>query len=268
MILSVAPSGARKTKKHHPALPLSAKEIGRDAARCREAGAAMIHLHVRDDHGRDSLDPDAFRAAIDAVRREAGNDFLIQISTKAIGIHAPGAQMAVVGDVAPEAFSISIREILPDASLEPVVARFFHFEASRGTLVQYILYDLNDLLRFESLVARGVLPVRNASQLFVLSGVSATPNSPTNALLQYFSVRTIGLPWAVCAFDPHEAGCGALAAALGGHPRVGFENNLFLPGGELAPDNAALVANMARLASTIGRPLASPDAARALFRVS
>ncbi|MEM9490613.1 MAG: 3-keto-5-aminohexanoate cleavage protein [Myxococcota bacterium] len=71
--------------------------------------------------------------------------------------------------------------------------------------------------------------------------------------------------WAACAFGPQEAACVVTAAALGGHVRVGFENNLHLPDGTQAPDNAAILANIAGAMSAIGRPLADPDTARAII---
>lgn len=266
LILIVAPNGARRTRRDHPAIPLNADDLGREAALCREAGAAMIHLHVRDTDGGHILDADAYQAAIAAIRREAGPDLLIQITTEAIGMYAPGAQMAVVGEVAPEAFSVAIREILPNETLEPAVAGFLAGEAARDTLIQYILYDVADLARFEALLARGIVPAQNASVLFVLGRYTVGQVSEPSDLLPFLSARTVELPWAVCAFGRREAACATLAATLGGHARVGFENNTALPDGRMAPDNAALVRAVADAATAFGRATASPDAARAILR--
>ncbi len=266
LILTVAPNGARRTKRDHPAIPIGADELGREAARCREAGAAMIHLHVRDADGGHVLDADGYRDAIAAVKREAGADMLIQITTEAVGMYAPGAQMAVVGDVKPEAFSVAIREILPDDTLEPAVARFLAGEAARETLIQYILYDVADLRRFEALVARGIVPETTASQLFVLGRYTAGQVSAPADLLPFLEARTLAMPWAVCAFGAREAACAVLAATLDGHARVGFENNTALPDGTSAPGNASLVCAVATSAAAFGRRAATPDEARAIFR--
>lgn len=265
LIVTVAPNGARRTKIDHPAIPLTADEIGREAAICREAGAAMIHLHVRDADGRHVLDASAYEDAIAAVKREAGADMLIQITTEAVGIYAPGAQMAVVGDVAPEAFSIALREILPNEALEPPVARFLAGEATRRTLIQYILYDTGDLARFESLLARGIVPPTDASVLYVLGRYTPGQVSAPTDLLPFLAAATHELPWAVCAFGAREAACTTAAAALGGHARVGFENNLAAPDGSPASGNAALVAAVATAARAFGRPIADPDTARTIF---
>lgn len=266
LILCVAPNGARKMRKDHAAIPLTADEIGREAALCREAGAAMIHLHVRAADGSHVLDADAYARAITAVRREAGADMLIQITTEAVGIFAPGAQMAVVGDVAPEAFSLALREILPNEALELPVAGFLAGEAARDTLIQYILYDLADLARFEALVARGVVPTHNASVLYVLGRYTPGQVSAPTDLLPFLAGASHGLPWAVCAFGRREAACAAAAAALDGHARVGFENNMHLPDGRIAAGNAPLVAAVATAATAFGRRAASPDEARSIFR--
>src|ERR671917_2716010 len=105
LIITVAPNGARRGKADHLAIPLTPAEIGVEAARCQEAGAAMIHLHVRDAEGRHSLDPDLYRAAIAAVRREAGSDLIVQVTTEAVGLYAPEEQIAAMRALEPEAFS-------------------------------------------------------------------------------------------------------------------------------------------------------------------
>ncbi len=84
-------------------------------------------------------------------------------------------------------------------------------------------------------------------------------------LLPFLAVHDRATPWAVCAFGPREAACALTAAALGGHVRVGFENNLYLPDGTLAPDNAALARNAAAGVALCGRALASADAIRTMF---
>ena len=81
-MIAVAPNGARKQKADHPALPLSSAELAETAMQCRDAGACMIHLHVRDARGRHSLDTDAYRQAITAVRDAVGPDMIIQITTE------------------------------------------------------------------------------------------------------------------------------------------------------------------------------------------
>lgn len=265
VILINAPNGARRLKVDHPAIPLAPDEIAREAAKARDAGAAMIHLHVRDRAGGHLLDADAYREASAAIHREAGADMLVQITTEAVGIYAPQAQMAVVEVARPEAFSVALRELLPEDADERAAAAFLAREARLGTLVQHILYDSADLVRFQALVARGVIPTRHASVLFVLGRYVAGQQSSPRDLVPILAGYTLALPFALCAFGRQEAACVTAAMACGGHARVGFENNLDLPDGTRAPDNAALVAAAAAGARAIGLRPATPDEARAIF---
>lgn len=267
-IIAVAPNGARRLKADHPAIPLTPDEIGIDAARARDAGAAMVHMHVRDAQGLHVLDGDLYRRATAAVRREAGPDMIVQITTEAVGRYRPEEQIAVVRAVRPEAFSVAVREILPEDGsglAEADVAAFFAQEERRGALIQYILYDAADLVRFEALVARGVLCARGASTLLVLGRYVAGQVADPADILPFLAARTLRLPWAVCAFGERESAAALCAGILGGHARVGFENNLLLPNGDAARDNAELVANVASAARGLGLPIADATQAREIF---
>src|SRR5687768_3548625 len=82
--IGVAPNGGRKTKADHPALPLTARELAETAARCRDAGATMMHVHVRDRDGKHLLDADAYRTALDAIRSEVDEALVLQITSEAL----------------------------------------------------------------------------------------------------------------------------------------------------------------------------------------
>lgn len=266
VILAVAPNGARKTKADHPALPIAPAEIAATALACRAAGAAMIHLHVRDAEGRHSLDVAAYRAASEAVRDAVGRDLVIQVTSEAVGVYSPEAQMAMVRALRPEAVSLAIREIVPDAAGEAAAGEFLAWLRAEGVLPQYILYSDDDLRRFDDLVARGVVPAGRQAVLFVLGRYAKDQTSEPKDLLPFLAANARGHLWAVCAFGPRETACAVAAAALGGHARVGFENNLHLPDGTLAPDNAALVAAVAEGLDAIGARPASAEEAREMMR--
>ena len=120
LIIAVAPNGARKTKADHPALPITPEELAETAARCLDAGASMIHLHVRDDDQKHSLDVSAYRAAIAAIRARVGGELIIQVTTEAVGIYTPAQQMAMVQELEPEAVSLAVRELCPDDAHEEI----------------------------------------------------------------------------------------------------------------------------------------------------
>ncbi|MCP4385917.1 MAG: 3-keto-5-aminohexanoate cleavage protein, partial [Hyphomicrobiales bacterium] len=107
VLLAVAPNGARLRRTDHPALPMTPDELARTASACLEAGAAMIHLHVRDRHGAHVLDAELYRDAIRAVRSSVGTRMIVQITTEALGRYQQEHQIAVVAAVRPEAVSLA-----------------------------------------------------------------------------------------------------------------------------------------------------------------
>jgi uncharacterized protein (DUF849 family) len=264
-IIAVAPNGARKTKADHPALPMTTDEIAREAAACHAAGAALLHLHVRDKFGKHLLDAEAYRAAIAAIRREAGDDLVIQVTTEAVGIYRPAYQMAMVKEVRPEACSLAIRELVPNAAAEREAAAFFAWLAAHGVVPQYILYTAEEVRRFADLRTRGIVPAAAPFVLYVLGRYAPGQTSDPLDLAPFLAVAERGWHWAVCAFGHKEGTVALTAAVLGGHSRVGFENNLLLGDGRVAPGNAALVEQARRHAAAIGRPVADGAAARALL---
>ncbi|MCP5372586.1 MAG: 3-keto-5-aminohexanoate cleavage protein [Hyphomicrobiales bacterium] len=265
-VVSVAPNGAKRGKADHPALPVTADEVAEAAARCHAAGAALLHLHVRDRDGGHLLDADAYRAATAAVRARVGDGLIVQVTTEAVGIYTPDQQMAVVRDLRPEAATVAIRELVPDAAAEAAAGDFFAWMHRQRVMAQYILYSADDLAWFRDLRRRGVVPGARVSVLFVLGRYTRGQVSTPADLVPFLADPGDGSEtWSMCAFGPREGACALAAAALGGHARVGFENNMALNDGTPAPDNAALVAQAAAGAAALGRPLADAAAARDLW---
>ena len=265
LIIGVAPTGARLTRSDHPAVPLSPGEIAAAAAACRDAGAALLHLHVRDADGAHLLDADAYREATHAVRRAVGDDMIIQVSTDAVGRYSPEQQMAMVRELRPEAVSLAVREIVPDPAHERPAAAFLEWLRRERIMVQYIVYSPQGVTRFRDLRRRGVIPGERHFLLFVLGRYAMGQTSTPVDLLPFLMVADPNDAWAVCAFGPWENACALTAAALGGHSRVGFENNVYMSDGSLAPDNAALVAQFRAGAALLGRPVADGRRARSLI---
>ena len=266
LIIAVAPNGAYKSPADHPALPVSAQQIAHTAAACVNEGASMLHLHVRDPNGAHSLDADTYRHAIDAVRNALGDRLLIQVTTEAAGKFLAPAQMALVRELRPDCVSLAIRELVPDSASESAAAEFFAWVCEAGIIPQFILYSAAELRRYQALRERGVIPVLALPLLFVLGRYSAGQTSDPRGLLPFLDELSHEAPWMVCAFGTGEHRCAATAAALGGHVRVGFENNLALKDGSPAGSNADLVMQVRELAAALGRPLADGATARTLLR--
>lgn len=266
LIIAVAPSGARRTKKDHARLPITPEELAETAAACQAQGAAMLHLHVRDSDGAHLLDAHAYRAAISAIGKAVGRKLVLQITTEAVGRYRPGEQMSVVRAVLPEAVSLALKEIVPDASAEKEAADFFAWLRRERIMAQIVLYSPEELTRYYDLRNRGVIAEGPDFLLFVLGRYTQGQRSAPADLLPFLAVHAGTPPWAMCAFGALENACAVTAAALGGHVRVGFENNLLLADGAIAPDNAALVRQVAEGARQLARPLGNAEDLRALYR--
>jgi Uncharacterized conserved protein len=265
--IAVAPNGARRSKADHPRLPMTAAETARDAAEALEGGAAMIHLHVRDRNGAHTLDIDLYREAIAAVRAAVGDRLVVQITTEAVGRFTWREQIAVIDAVRPESVSIALREILPETGGdERAVAGLFARMERVGTLPQIIIYEAGELRRLADLFTRGILPAERIGILAV-AGRYSESGARESELDTYLGAGLALHPWMMCAFGPQEAAFMARACRHGGHARVGFENNLWLPDGSLAGSNAALVAATAEACAASGRPLATADDLRSIWTV-
>lgn len=265
LIVTVAPNGAYKQAADHAALPLTAESLASTAVRCVEAGAAMLHLHIRDARGLHSLDVEGYREALRVVRAAVGERMVLQVTSEAARVYRAPEQIAMVRALRPEAVSIGLRELDTEEIGRGGLAAFFGELARERTMTQVILYDAADLRRWQALRADGTVPEARWFLLFVLGRYSSTQTSDPLDLLPFLQAHDGGEPWAVCAFGAAEQACVTAAAAFGGHARVGFENNLRLRDGSLAPDNAALVAQAAETAAALGRPLATARDVRALF---
>ena len=265
LIITVAPNGAYKQAGDHAAVPLTAASLASTAKSCLDAGAAMLHLHIRDAQGRHSLDVQGYRDALQAVKSAVGDAMVLQVTSEAARVYQAPEQIAMVQALRPEAVSVSVRELDQPAIGEAGLSAFFGWLARERVMTQVILYDVADLLRWQDLRQRGVIPEAPWFLLFVLGRYSAGQTSNPRDLVPFVHAHTGPEPWAVCAFGATEHACVTAAAALGGHVRVGFENNLQLKDSQTAPDNAALVRQATEAAFSLGRPLASANDIRQRF---
>jgi 3-keto-5-aminohexanoate cleavage enzyme len=264
ILIAVAPNGARKGKHDNAALPITPLELAQTAVACAEAGAGMIHLHVRDAKGNHTLEPAAYRPAIKEIEAAVGDRMLIQVSSEAAGIYDAPRQIELMKQLAPHCISCGLREFVPDDSKLEIGADFFVELDNSGTLIQYILYSPEDVRWYEKLCRLGVIPGSKHLLLFVL-GRCETMQSHPNQLDDYVMALKRKSNWMVCAFGEQENLVMRRAAECGGHARIGFENNLQLPSGAPAPDNAALVKITVQSARLAGRMCGGKDFAEALF---
>lgn len=264
LIIAVAPNGARKTKKDHPALPIGPEDLAAEAEASLAAGAAMIHLHVRADDDSHSLDVGRYQAAIAAIRDRVGQRIIIQATSESVGIYTADEQMTMVRQLRPEAVSLAIREIIPPGG-EDTARAFLSDLREMKTSPQFILYDDADLKRYYDLRDRGIIPGAGHFLLFVLGRYAKGQTSSPLDMIPFLGAHRMDTPWAVCAFGPQEHRVATAAVALGGHMRVGFENNMCLKNGDIADNNAQLVAQVSDAAKLILRPVADAATAREIL---
>ncbi len=259
--ITVAPNGARRGKAEHAAIPLTPAEIAAEARACREAGASILHLHVRDADGRHSLDVGRYREAIAAVREAC--DIVVQPTTERVGVFAPEDMMAVFRGLEPEMITFNLDELLdaPDASQEARVRDFLAEVDAAGTVPQYIVYSLEQLATLRRWWEAGWVPQALPVVLLVLGRYAGSVSRPAD-ILAYLPGMPERWRWGVCAFGAPELACVVQAALAGGDCRVGFENNIVAPDGAPLADNAEQVARLAGILRALGMPPADPAAVR------
>ena len=268
VIVMSAPNGARRNHADHQALPMTAQESADDAVALLDAGVGVLHLHVRDADGAHSLDADLYRDAIAAIRKTVADKLIVQVTTEAVGRYSSDEQMALVRELRPEAVSLALREICPAGSDEAATADLFAWMAREQVWPQIILYSIEDVQRFDAMRRRGVFSDDRPFTMLVLGKYgSAEPGSRADLDVLLGAADPTSFPWATCCFGPNENDVMLAATAAGGHVRLGFENNLHMPDGSLAAENAALIRQYVYDAADLGRRPATAEEIRIAFRV-
>lgn len=260
VVIMVAPNGARKTKADHERLPVSIADTVDDAERCYAAGACALHGHVRGDGDEHVLDAGLYRELITEMSGRVP-DMLLQITTEAVGRYTPQQQVDCIRAVTPAMASVILKEISWNFERPDFAREFFEWCDEQRIHVQHILFSAGELDRFLEYRDQGVIPSAHRCVLFVLGRYNANFQSDPADLEPFLQRDLAGLDWFTCAFGYREQECVLAAIEAGGHARVGFENNLYLPNGELAEDTAHLVASLVE--ALRDRKLAPATAGRA-----
>jgi uncharacterized protein (DUF849 family) len=243
VIIMAAPNGARKTKSDHPALPVSITDTVSEAAACYAAGASALHAHVRGSEHQHLLDAGLYRELLDEMARRLP-DMLVQVTSEAVGIYTPQQQVACIEAVRPRMASMVLREISSDFTRPDYARQFFEWCVENEVHVQHIVFSEEELRHFLEYREAGVIPASQRCLMLVLGRYRADFQSEVADLDPFLQHDLTGFDWFVCAFGHQEQQCALAAIEAGGHARVGFENNLHLPDGEIAGSNSALVASL------------------------
>lgn len=271
MVITAAMVGAEVTRAQTPALPITPEEIAEDAAKCREAGAAMVHLHVRRPDGSPSQDTELFRAAIRAIRARC--DVLVQVSTGgAVGMTGEErcGPLRLTGADRPDMATLTTGTVNfgPEVfwNPRPLVREIASQIKALGLKPEIECFDAGMIDEARALEKEGFIGLP-AHFDFVL-GVGGALGATVEALDFLRSYVPQGSTWTCAAMGRHQLPFVELAAERGGNSRVGLEDNIFLSKGVLAKGNYELVAEAAKRAKAKGRALATPQQARELLRLA
>lgn len=273
VIITAALTGAQQGKQANPALPEQPDEIVAAAVECAEAGAAIVHLHARDPEGRPTADVAVFREIVEGVR--ARTDVVLNLTTGGAVAGLPLAErIAVLPELRPEiaSFSLGSGALLArgdryvpllgsHAEMRELAAAF----RRAGTRPELEIYHAGMLGNLALLHAEGAF----AEPLWVnlVTGIpgEVTP-AAVEALLPLVRALPGGSQWLVSGIGArNHFRMAAAACLLGGHVRVGLEDNVWLEPGRLAASNAELVERAVRIATDLGRAPAGPGETRRLL---
>jgi 3-keto-5-aminohexanoate cleavage enzyme len=265
-IVTAAICGAETTREMTPHLPITPEELGEEAARCRQAGAAVVHLHVRKPDGSPTQDREVFARAIGEIRKRC--DVIVQVTTGgAVGMSADERAQGL--ECGPEMASLNAGSLNfgEDVFLNPfpMVREFARRMREKGIVPELECYDAGHIEACAWLQKEGVIDAPGHFD-FVL-GVRGGLGASEENLRFLISKLPAGASFNVAGLGRHQLPMAALALKLGGHARCGLEDNIYLSKGVLAKGSFELVEKVAELARGAGREVATPEQARALLRI-
>lgn len=267
-IICVAITGSVPTKADNPAVPISIAEQVEATQAAFEAGASVLHAHVRDDEGRPSSDPDRFARLMEGVRRHCPG-MILQLSTggRSGAGRARGGMLPLRPDMASLAvgsnnFPTRVYENPPDL-VDWLAAEMIRHQVKP----EIEAFDLSHIFQAHQMWQAGQIAARPYVQ-FVMGVKNAMPAD--RAAFDFMRATVSRLfgddaPWCAAGIGAAQIVVNEWSVAKGGHARTGLEDNVRLDRHRLAPSNAALVARVTDLCARYGRPVATPARAREIL---
>lgn len=266
LIITAALAGAEVMKEDTPHLPVTAEEIADQAEEVREAGASIVHIHVRDEDGRPSQDRILYQEAIEKIQKRT--DLIVQVSTGgAVGMTSEERLQPL--SLRPEMATLTTgtvnfgKEVFMNTPGQLI--RFAEEFERYGVRPEFEVFDVGMIANAMELVKKGFFTGHLHFDL-VMGVPGAIPATAEN-LLHLIRQLPEGATWTVAGIGRHELPMAALGVVLGGHVRVGLEDNIYYRKGELAT-NAQLVERVVRIAGELERQVATPDEARQILHLT
>jgi uncharacterized protein (DUF849 family) len=268
-LITVAPTGAESEKSAVPALPVTLAELVTTAKECQAAGAAVIHVHIRDDRARPTLDLGRLTDAVAALRE--GTDLIVQLSTGGAVTDSFASRLAVL-DAAPDACSLTCGTVnFGDEVFSnpwPFIRDLYQRARELGVVPEFELFDLGHVATLHRLLADLGPPHGGHVHCDLVMGVPGGMPGNAATLVQAVSALPDGASWSATGIGRSTLPVMLAALSAGGHLRVGMEDTVSFARGRPVIGNAELVERAASLAGLAQRPAMSPDHARSLLGVS
>jgi len=270
LLITVAPTGAETSKQDCPQLPTTLEELVETAQRCEAAGAAMIHVHIRDDDHRPTLDVGRLTATVEALREST--DLVVQLSTGG-SVHDPLEDRLKVLDAAPDSCSLTMgtTNFGDDVFLNPwpFITDLYRLSQDREVVPEFELFDLGHVASLRRLLDKHGLPYGGRVHVDLVMGVPGGMPGTADAVVAAVNA----LPAEVTSWSATGIGRSTLAVALaalskGGHLRVGMEDVLTLAKGVPVEHNDQLVQRVVDLAGIAQRRPMRPAEARLLLQTT
>lgn len=270
LIISVGITGSRITREQTPYIPILPEEIAQSGIEAWRAGASILHVHVRDPKtGLGTQDYALFKEVVDRIRSET--DAILCLTTSGIpGRNLDFKERLIPLELRPEmvsfdAGSINMRDLVflnPPEFLDLLAQETL----SRGIKPELEVFEAGMVETCKRYMERGLLkpPLHFQFVLGVIGGMAATAKS----LLHLSELLPAGSTWSVIGIGPAQLPMAMMAMAMGGHVRVGLEDNIYYSKGVLAKSNAELVARVVRISREFGREIATPAEARQMLKLT
>jgi uncharacterized protein (DUF849 family) len=268
-LITVAPTGAESEKSAVPALPVTLDELVTTAKECQAAGAAVVHVHIRDDQARPTLDPSRLKDTVAALRE--GTDLIVQLSTGGAVTDSFGDRLAVL-DAAPDACSLTCGTVNFGEDVfhnpYPFIRDLYARTQELGVVPEFELFDFGHIATLHRLLAGHGAPHGGHVHCDLVMGVPGGMPGDAATLTQAVSALPEGATWSATGIGRTTLPVMFAALAAGGHLRVGMEDTVSFAKGRPVTGNAELVERAATLAGLAQRPPMGPEQARAMLGVS
>ena len=277
VIITAALSGAGTYKNNNPAVPYTIEEFAEEAYKAHQAGAAMVHIHARQDDGMPTHEVDRIRATHDAIK-ERSPDLIVNLSS-AVGVNkTPEQRITQIVEVKPEMASLNTNTmnfslvdrktggILFDNVFENTFTMLQDFGRAmeeNGVKPEVEVYDIGGLDNFLLISKQGFFS--EPYNINFVWGVAGGQKFRPDAFVTLVHALPPQANFTTCGVGTDEFPCNMQSCLMGGHMRVGLEDNVRMPNGEMVKGNYELVEWAVRVAEAMGREPATPDEARAIM---